>query len=407
MDSEIKPITVREWLNTRADWNKTREDIITDCVASLGVTPKHVREIFNEIEDFEIRKFAVKSAKQQQKFQDINRIERKSFRQYARIENAVSEYTKELLSIFDKYNLSIATTSHDVLMSDHIGIVQVSDTHFNEIIDITSNSYDFNVASCRLKKFASHIKTIFGAYNIKKVLLAMTGDLINSDRRLDEILSECTNRANATFIAVDLLQQFILDLNTEFNIDIAYVSGNESRVKDEYGWIDEVATDNYDSSIFNILKYIFNDKAGISFITSDPMEAVVNIFDTNVLMLHGHSLNKNLDHNIKEIIGQYTQKGISISYVIFGHIHSAYLSDFFARSSSLCGANAYSDKSLHCASKASQNIHIVGHNNEIHSIKIDLQTVNKNVKYNIDKSLLHYASKGTLARSKNITIHKM
>ena len=40
----------------------------------------------------------------------------------------------------------------------------------------------------------------------------MQGDLLNSDRRLDELLQMATNRTKATFLEVDIFQQIILHL---------------------------------------------------------------------------------------------------------------------------------------------------------------------------------------------------
>ena len=63
-------------------------------------------------DDADILRANVKLAKQKQSIQDVNRIERKSFREYARIENAISEYNNKLQEIFDNYKLSKLTKSH-------------------------------------------------------------------------------------------------------------------------------------------------------------------------------------------------------------------------------------------------------------------------------------------------------
>ena len=57
-------------------------------------------------DDAEILKENVKLAKQKQSLQDLNRVERKTFREYARIENAVGAYNKELVKIFNENKLS-------------------------------------------------------------------------------------------------------------------------------------------------------------------------------------------------------------------------------------------------------------------------------------------------------------
>lgn len=62
-----------------------------------------------------------------------------------------------------------------------------------------------------------------------------------------------------------------MDVQKKFNVSILSVSGNESRVKEEYGWADVVATDNYDHTIVNMLRYLFRERR-VDFIDGDPME---------------------------------------------------------------------------------------------------------------------------------------
>ena len=118
------------------------------------------------IEDLELITENVKLAKQKQSYQDINRIERKAFREYARVENAVEKYCMELVEIFEKKSLSKLTIEHD---SDNkaVGVIQFSDVHFNEIVDLEHNKYDFKVASQRLYKFAQRIKELINLYKIE------------------------------------------------------------------------------------------------------------------------------------------------------------------------------------------------------------------------------------------------
>ena len=72
--------------------------------------------------------------------------------------------------------------------------------------------------------------------------------------------------------------------------------------------------------------------------------------------------------------------------------NSCRIADLYARSSSLCGANAYSDHTLQLSSRASQNIHFVG-DNSINSMKIDLQEYSSYTGYDIDKYLEAYNAK--------------
>ena len=352
----------------------------------------------------EILKENVKLAKQKQSFQDLNRIERKAFREYARVENACAEYNKELVKIFDNNILSKLTKKHKE-NSKAVGVIQFSDVHFNELVDLEHNKYDFSIASARCRSFVTKAIKYFKAFNITNVLLVQSGDLLNSDRRLDELLQMATNRAKATFLAVDIFQQVILDLNKHFNISVCSVSGNESRVKKDYGWVDLVATDNYDYTIFQTLKYLFKDSK-IAFIEGDPMEVVVDVAGQNLLVIHGHGgIKTGIERAITQMIGRYRLRGTKIDYVIFGHIHSARIGDSYSRSSSMVGPNDYSEKALNLSGRASQNCFIFYENGNRDGIKIDLQNYGKG--YDIDKSLASYNPKSHDKLNQGTTIFKV
>jgi predicted phosphodiesterase len=363
------------------------------------------RKTVHPIEDLELVEENVKLAKQKQSIQDLNRIERKSFREYARIENAVAKYTKRLSQIFDKYKLTAYTKKH-IEDTKCGGVLQLSDIHFNELIQLEVNQYDFEIASKRCKYFVKKATKYFKAFGVTNILLAMTGDLLNSDRRLDELLNMATNRAKATFLAVDIIQQVILDLNSNFNVSVAMVTGNESRVKKDWGWSKILASDNYDFTIFKTLEYLFKD-SDINFIDGDPTELVVEVAGQNLLMLHGNgSIKKGLDTSVTQIMGRYSARGIKLDYLIFGHIHSARISDRFSRSSSMCGSNEYSEKGLGLSGRASQNCYIFYENGNRDGIKVDLQNYTDDM-YDIDKSLESYNAKSHDKINKGTTIFKV
>ena len=358
----------------------------------------------NGIEDFDLLKENVKLAKQKQSAQDLNRIERKTFREHSRVENAVSGYTKKLTKIFDNYTLSTYVKKHKQ-NDKSVGVIQFSDVHFNELVNLEHNKYDFSVASARCKLFVDKSTEYFKAMGVTNVLMVQSGDLLNSDRRLDELLQMATNRAKATFLAVDILQQVILHLNENFNISVCMVTGNESRVKKDWGWSTLIATDNYDYTIFQTLKYLFKD-SDIKFIDGDPTEVVVEVAGQNLLVLHGNgSIKRGLDTSVTQLMGRYNARGTKIDYVIFGHIHSARVGDNFARSSSMVGANDYSEKALNLSGRASQNCYIFYENGNRDGIKVDLQNYDKG--YDIDKSLESYNAKSSDKISQGTTIFKV
>ena len=363
------------------------------------------RKTQRPVEDLELLRENVRYRKEKQKAQDVNRIERKGFREHARIENAVSAYSIELIKLFENNKLHKLTKSHKI-SKRAVGVIQFSDVHFNELVELQNNRYDFKVASQRCQYFVQKASAYFKINDVSQVVVALTGDLMNSDRRLDELLNQASNRAKATFLAVDIMQQVILDLNKRFNVSVANVVGNEGRANKELGWSNSVATDNYDYTIFTCLRYLFKESK-VHFIDGDPSEIVINVAGQNLLMLHGHgAISAGVEKSINQICGRYSMKGVKIDYVIFGHVHSARVGDVFGRSSSMVGANDYSEKALNLGGRASQNAYVFYDNGNRDGIKIDLQNVDCKG-YNIDKTLEAYNAKSAKKSKKTETIFKV
>ena len=354
-----------------------------------------------EIADKEVIEENLKLAKRSQKQADLNRIKNKSFREHVRLENALVEYNVQLIDLLKTESLK-TTLKHHKTNDKQAIIVQIADPHFNELVDLKNNKYDFEVASKRLQKFAHHIKEYAKFYNVTEIFIAITGDLLNSDRRLDEKLAMSTNRAKATFLGVHLLKHFILDLNSVANISVGCVSGNESRAY-ELGWVDIVATDNYDFTIFEMLRLLL---PSINFITSGGLELVVEVNGHNVLLIHGHQLGKMQSDKIAKVMSKYARNGIILDFLICGHLHETKITDLFARSSSLVGANAYSENALLLSSRAAQNIYIMK-NKERHDIRIDLQHTNGFNGYPINKELSSYNAKSLDKTHRKQTVFKI
>ena len=374
----------------------------------LDVSPDYLRKSVKEIvryliADKEIVQYNVRLAKQKQRFADLNRIANKSFRESARTENALVEYNKELITLLQKESLKTTVKKYRD-KTKAVLVVQIADTHFNELVDLENgNKYDFNIASKRLQKFAHHIKKYAKFYGIKNILVAITGDLINSDRRLDEKLSLSTNRAKATFLGVHLLKHFILDLNQVSNIQVCCVTGNESRVNEELGWIDIVASDNYDFTIFEMLNLLLPE---IHFIKGNALEIVVEINGQNLLVIHGHQLGKMDSNQVGKVISKYAAKGVIINMIICGHLHETMIRDNIARSASLVGSNAYSENALNLSGTAAQNIYIFT-NDGRHDIRIDLQETDLWGGYPINKELSSYNAKSLNKTQEKQTIFKI
>lgn len=354
-----------------------------------------IRKVYREMTEGDpLIKKAVDLERQNQLYQDKNRIQNKLSREVIRTENALLEYNRHIKSCLESIDLTdvYIPPDNEISNTESVGIVHLTDHHYNELVNTKANKYDFEIASKRLKKLKEKSKSIFDSKNITDVVIVITGDMVNSDRRLDEILSMASNRARATLMAVYLLEHFILDLAEDYNIFFTGIVGNESRAKQELGFTDLLATDNYDYTILEFLKILFKDIEDVNYIKpNDYNESVINILGSNILFLHGHTANKDTEKWVQALVGKYsTTNDINIDYVIYGHIHATLISSMSARGGSLVGGNDYSDISLNYTSKASQNILIVSSNGDIDTMAIDLQNYDDIEGYDIFEQLKEY-----------------
>ena len=347
--------------------------------------------------DLEMLTETVRLAKKNQALADQNRIQNKSFREHARIENAVEKYSEAIVAELETHGVALSRCPRRTGTLDPEAaalVVHLSDNHFNELVNLPTNRFDFEVAAKRLALLAQKAKLLGKSYGAERCIVFFGGDLLNSDRRLDELLAMSTNRARATVLAVHVLKQFLVDLRADFFIDCFGVAGNESRAKENLGWVDVVATDSYDFTIYAMLQAVFDavDDKGMRFHDFQANDVVFKVHNETFLGIHGHQINATDQKKCQAMIGKYAAKGINITHILCGHIHATVVSDYVSRNASLVGSNAYSEEALGFVSKAAQNIHLVTPQG-LDGIKCDLQNVDGVEGYDIIEQLAAYNAK--------------
>jgi len=342
------------------------------------------------ITDVTVEAFQKRQKSLQRKTDELN-VTKKHFREYARVENALTALNEALNEQLTNQTFKPVTYKHPDKKGTVL-VVQVTDLHLNELVEMPDNEYGFKVAAQRLQKYAHTIHQMAKVYDVTDIVVAITGDLINSDRRLDEMMHMATNRTKASLIATEILFHFLQDINRAANLKILSVSGNESRVKDDFGFSEFTMSDNYDYLIFNMLKKLFRDSQGVEFVDGDPVEQVINVNNSNILVTHGTGIREG-QGAMQQVFGKYAAKGILLDYAIFGHIHFTNITDIYSRSGSLIGNNVYSDRGLNLITKASQVLHVIETDGTINSLKVGLQYASDYEGYDIDDDLTAYNSK--------------
>ncbi len=369
--------------------------------------------------DSELVDAATNLQRKNQRLMDSNRIERKAFREHARHINAIEDLTKALIETFTLRKFHVETVKHPEISGAPIGIIQLSDLHLNQVIcDQVGNSFDLDIASRRLFKHVFKSSIVFKSNGVKEVVLAMTGDLVKNIQHLSEISSNSMSRANATFVAVELISGIIKGLNDSgFNVTVASVVGNESRMSDHIHETNFLVSDSFDLMIHNLISLLFKDKPGVKVVPmTNPLECLLNLNGQNILLIHGHSHGRfastaTLEKSTDAITSRYASQGIIVNYVLLGHIHSAYISDKFARSGGLPGNDEYATRKLGLFGRASQNSFLVHTDGAIDGFKHDLQDVSEYKNgYSFDEvaerlSIQNVVRPGGLGGNVNLTIN--
>lgn len=385
-----------------------------DLLSAEDLTPKqikHVRQLYGNgmgmkaigleigATEWAIRKTLGGSVEDQER-RDVFRINRAEVRKEHRAETALKLLNEEVIEALKDLGKKInkgKKKGGKLNKKAPVAIVHLSDNHLNELISTPNNTFDFEVAAKRLRKLAMRVKDYAKPMGVQRVVIAYGGDILNSDRRIDEVTNMATNRSRAMVLAVHLYRQFIADLREDFFIDVFGITGNEGRAKQELSWADPGVTDSYDASIYWMLQTVMSEAkdSGLRFHALQGNESVFSIHQETFLLLHGHQVNMSDQRKVQSLIGKHSaMNGTRITHVLAGHIHSAMVSDFASRNSSLSGGNAYSEEALGFCSKASQNLHIVWENS-LDGLKLDLQNVDGIEGYNIIQELATHDARGS------------
>lgn len=355
----------------------------------------------------------VRLAKDKQKLQDVQRIERKSFREDARIENAVAQFGKDLANQNRLYanklleKINIQPLKYDV-PEPKVGVIQVTDVHANELIDLPHNQYNWTILSKRMKKLINESLNYFSFRNVEKVVMVYTGDLLNSDRRLDELLNQSTNRAKAANLLAHIITQSILEVrNAGYKVGIVSVLGNESRVKQEMTFSNEAFSDNYDYTIMAQVRQVleFANIEGITFHSIDKMENVIDFGEQKWLVMHDMPQSTSKQEKTQSIIGKYALSGKPVDFVISGHIHAHRGTDISCRSGSMSGSNTFNEHALGLIGRASGVCYVVDGKERYYQY-IDLQYA-ENEGYGIVKELEAYNIKSELKTRQQTAIFQV
>jgi len=292
---------------------------------------------------------------EKQKLLDHNRIIRKALRQNNRSYSVLEDLLGELIDRIHEIDVECSFVYPEEIR-DREAIVTIEDVHLGEKITgpdtLGHNMYGFDVASKRLQKYADKIKDRLGN-KVSNITIALMGDLINSDRRMDELLTNEGTVAESFIKAVQLLTAFILDLRSKYNIKVVSVLGNESRMDSNIPMKDPI--NNFDFLIHKILSELLNNKNNILFYDIERnYEKLINVLGANILLIHGHT-----KLNWNDAVKKYNKIDKILHYMITAHFHTVSIKEQTSQGAALSGNNFYGAFGINDIADASQTVYLV------------------------------------------------
>jgi len=331
-----------------------------------------------EVED---KEFLLKSnqqlRKQVQSLRDSNNLLRAEQRHLYRFDDIMKDTKEKMVDVANSY------TKHNPLpnvvrLENYNGAVFVahlSDNHFNQTVDLAHNKYNFEVAKQRLNTLFSKYINEIQCRGIKRVIIAMTGDMNNLSKLKEQYLTnELPSRMEATIKGFEILSKQV-DRLLNLGLEVEFVSciGNEARndMFEKLGNVESITKDNFDYMLFQQLKARYGQSCKFHN-EGDSLEFVLEVKGKNILLTHGDKLSHgNLVKEVSKIRDKYMNNyRIFIDYILIGHLHSYQTGDGYCRCSSIVGSGEYSYKGLHInGNDISQACHIVT-DDEIISMRI-------------------------------------
>ena len=251
--------------------------------------------------------------------------------------------------------------------SNYTMICHVTDWHIGYIINnCNGNSFNWEIANERIDKYILECKKYIQMYNISKIYLISTGDMIEHCymRNNQEHFCEFTQSMQIAKVS-QLIYRLIIALSEDCQVIYGGIAGNHDRMsgdkkKNYQGDNANVIVTEYLKSIINI-----SQSKRISFIDTSYDDTEINIMINNLSckFIHGDRY-KNDKNNFSKIISSDNK---FYDVIFSGHLHNFSIQSenhgrYIISTGCLSGFNDYS-KDFFCSTNASQTIVILNNTN--------------------------------------------
>ena len=366
------------------DWSEIAEELGLNCSSdhlrkvSYGIKECYdyfnskTKEQLGEEEYQKLIKKELELKKEKIKIQDMRTQLNKEIREQARKENLgeiledkMNEFHMQPRMINDKYVLHKG--------SEKQAILQISDIHYGETVDIFLNKYDSDICKKRINYLIDKTIEYCQMNDINILNVFMLGDLISNEHYTTIRLANRENTIEQIIGVSELLSEAIMKLSEHIPfVTIGMTCGNHERVHDKK---DNLNKDNLTGLIKEFLMLRLANVSNITFLENkyDDELITANILGNFVVGTHGDKVDKKqMSYQLSSLINE------KIDILLVGHFHEiqtqVHHETLVVRNGSVVGSNEYS-RNLNLHTRPCQRLLIISRDgcDCIYDIKLDKQ----------------------------------
>lgn len=300
------------------------------------------------------------------------------FRKLNKIKRDIIDFTliaEQIRDEISKYDWSELDFKYQpIIKSKKKMVVGLSDLHIGALVDISINTYNFEVAKARMQEYLNKIIDTIKKEEVSEVYVILLGDAIENPY-MHNLAYNCEFTYSEQITkASDLIIKFLVGLKEFAEVKYAGIAGNHDRTN-----ADKKKNLNGDHAVRGVNEFVksFIENSKVERITYEQAigdyehNTVIN--GLNIKFVHGDLENI----NDKSTLAKYTDMdGIDYSLVVMGHFHHHWYRDVgigktMVGFGSLKGADNHG-KNAKMISSVSQGLILIDENKEYEIKRVTL-----------------------------------
>lgn len=259
-------------------------------------------------------------------------------------------------------------------------VVFLSDLHVGAVVvNINGNSYNFDIAQKRMKKYLDKIVDLAVANNVTTIDVVSLGDITEhvNMRKTSQAFETEFHMSEQIVKAYELIRDFLVNLTMYFNVTYRGITGNHDRMS---GNKEENIDGDSSTFVVNYMIKTFIENADISRMEYCETgrinhSTVLSINGVVIKCVHGDFESR----SASKISAHMAQDGVVYNVLAMGHLHhynvtEVGLNQFEAYFGSLKGQDTYAMRGKF-GSGSSQGVIIIDENGEFDIRRIDVQNI--------------------------------